>query len=651
MLLILAPLFGRTPEPRDVPGFFEPIRTATASRLSRGEWPWLNAADGCTEAWFANPETGVLYPPAWIHLILPRGAGMALEIGLHLALLALGAGLLSRRLGAGAAGVAVTEAAAWSSGAVLAMVGMLNNLEAMAWLPWIVLAAQLPGRWTVPATAAACALGWLAGEPVVWVLGVALCLGLAGQRRKAALAGVILAAGLVLVQAVPFVSWMLEGDRGGGAAIQYLSGSVAPLGWLRTLVPGVPASAAGTSWVASLFLGAPLLLLAFLGLRKRPWLAAPAAALALLATLPALGDGHLYLLLTRSLVRYPSRFAVLALALLLPFTGAGLHRWLKGEGRLPAALLALATLAALPMAPDPVAVAIAAIPAALLLAGAALPRLRPLRVAAVAAGLGATVVAGWPLLGLHEPDRARWPWTETVGTGRLYTPSPSGPARAWLARSERHLSLWPLGYHNLEAGTELVRSNAPLIHRRLELHLAHADRGPTGRWWLDTLSAPWMILSNAPPAGQGLKPIRTLRGMWLVANPRARPWIAAWAGRPSAKVPLSPAVVTIVRPRPERILSSVLAPRPTWISVSVPPVRGWSFTVDGQPVDPIQGPGILQLFRFPKGAHQLRGSYRPPGFPVTPILSGVAVLCLVLLALTALLRERRGSAGSSAVAS
>ncbi|HHQ48550.1 MAG TPA: hypothetical protein ENK19_06660, partial [Acidobacteria bacterium] len=214
LLLVLAPLFGRAPEPRDVPGFFEPIRTVTATRLLQGEWPWLNAANGCTEAWFANPETGVLYPPAWIHLVLPTHVGMALEIGLHLALLALGAGLLSRRLGAGGAGVLVTEIATWSSGAVLAMAGMLNNLEAITWLPWMVLAARLPGRWTVPATAAVCAAGWLAGEPVVWFLGVVLCIGLAGPRRPAAVLGTALSLAVVAVQVVPFASWVLEGDRG-----------------------------------------------------------------------------------------------------------------------------------------------------------------------------------------------------------------------------------------------------------------------------------------------------------------------------------------------------------------------------------------------------------------------------------------------------
>ena len=70
LLLALAPLAGRTPAHRDLIDFFAPMRAETARMLSTGSAPWLNQANGCGEAWFANPETGVLYPPAWLHLVL-----------------------------------------------------------------------------------------------------------------------------------------------------------------------------------------------------------------------------------------------------------------------------------------------------------------------------------------------------------------------------------------------------------------------------------------------------------------------------------------------------------------------------------------------------------------------------------------------------
>lgn len=651
LLLALAPLLGHVPEPRDVPGFFAPIRAHTARRLLQGQAPWLNGSNGCTEAWFANPETGVLYPPAWIHLVLGPAAGLSLEIGLHLALLALGIGVLSGRLGAGPAGVAVAEAATWSSGAVLATVGMLNNLEALVWVPWMILAARSPRRWTVPATAAACAMGWLAGEPVVWALGVFMAIALAGSRQRAALAGVGLSLLLVAVQLVPFVAWVLEGDRGGGAAIQYLSGSVSPLGWTRVLVPGVPEAGPGTPWAASLFLGAPLLLIAVLGIGRRLWIAGLCGTLAVLASLPALGAGQLYLVLTRSLIRYPSRFAVLALVLLLPLAGAGFDRWLRGEGRRLAAALGFAALALLVRAQDMTGALAVAIPAGLLVAAAFLPKLPWLRSSAVIAGLLAAVVAGWPLLGFRQAGEVAWPWPETVGSGRVYTPPPSAPVRAWLAGAEKHLSLWPQGYHNLDAGASLVRSDAPLIHRRLQLHLDHADRGPLERWWLDTLAAPWMMLANAPPTGQGFRPIRTEGGMWLISNSRARPWITAWTARPARDVSMAPATVTVMRPQPERFDVGVRTGGSVWLSLAVPPVRGWRFSLDGRPVVPTSGPGILQLVPIPPGTHRLQGRYRPPGFPLTPVLSGCAVLLTLLLALVAWSSTRRTSTETADVAS
>ncbi len=163
LLLALAPVVGLSPAPRDILDFFAPMRAMTASSLSAGVMPWLNLANGCGEAWFANPETAVLYPPAWVHLILPPVWAMALEIGLHLAWLSLGVGLVAHHLGAGPLGRSVAETAAWSVGPVIFTVGVLNNLETLAWVPWMVLAARVPGHRTtvlVAITTASGVAGW-----------------------------------------------------------------------------------------------------------------------------------------------------------------------------------------------------------------------------------------------------------------------------------------------------------------------------------------------------------------------------------------------------------------------------------------------------------------------------------------------------------
>ncbi len=83
-LLVAAPLFGWIPGHRDLLDFFLPMRQATASMLATGTAPWLNLANGCGEAWFANPETAVLYPPAWLHMVFPSQWALSLEIALHL---------------------------------------------------------------------------------------------------------------------------------------------------------------------------------------------------------------------------------------------------------------------------------------------------------------------------------------------------------------------------------------------------------------------------------------------------------------------------------------------------------------------------------------------------------------------------------------
>ncbi len=119
------------------------MRTATASSLTAGVMPWLNLANGCGEAWFANPETAVFYPPAWLHMVASPEWALALEIALHLAWLSLGAGSAGRHLGAGPFGRSIAEVVAWSAGPMIFTAGVLNNLETLAWVPWMVLAARV----------------------------------------------------------------------------------------------------------------------------------------------------------------------------------------------------------------------------------------------------------------------------------------------------------------------------------------------------------------------------------------------------------------------------------------------------------------------------------------------------------------------------
>lgn len=643
ILLLLLPLVGLAPAARDLADYFAPIRAATADQLRQGRMPWLNPANGCGEAWFANPQSGVLYPPHWLHLALPLDWALTAEVAVHLALLALGTGLLARRWGGGGVGRTVAEVAAWSAGPVVAAVGVLNNLEAMAWLPWLLLAAGRPDRWSLPMTAGVAALAWLAGEPQVWALCIALAVVVVPRARV--LAGAAVGLSVVAVQAIPFLFWVVDGDRGPGMGDAALSGALSVSGWLALVAPGVATSGGdGMIYVESLFLGAPLLTCALLGAWQRRRVLVAVLALMALASLPATGAGSLYLVLTGGLVRYPVRFAMVAVVCLLPFIGPGLRTWREGGGRVVGgalAVVALATCAGMLSAESWLA---GGVPAALTLAAVLLPRWPVLRSVAVGAGVVGVVVAAVPMLGVSDSQtlgRAAPAWPEARGEGRLYT-SPLPPQlNQDLATSLEARRLWPVGYLNLVDGLSLARTYGPLADRRLTEHLAQADRGPSHHWWLDTLGARWVALPHGQTP-EGMVRVRRQGGVWLYRNPRALPLVSVAAEPPASDRDwVGIGAATVVRSRPGRILADIAAPSDGWAWLSVAPVRSWSWTLDGEPVEPVPGPGITRSLRLAAGVHRLRGRYAPPGLApaLTLSLLACAVLCWLLVRARAAGRE------------
>ncbi len=641
VLLLVLPVAGRTPVHRDLADFFLPMRQHTAAVLAGGEIPWLNPANGCGEPWFANPETGVLYPPHWLYVVVPPEWGMTLEIVFHLALLALGAGMVAWRLGAGPGGRRLAEAAAWCVGPVLALVGVVNNLDALAWLPWLVLAAGARRR-VVPLTALAVAAGWLAGEPQVWALGVVLAVVMAPRRRRALL-GVVLGTALVAVQLIPFAAWVLDGTRGPAAGAATLAGAVSSRGWLGVLVAGVAVAPAGAvPWAESLFLGAPLLTLALVAGRRRPLLLVPALLLGLFATLPAIGGGALYLMVTRGLVWYPSRFAVVGLATLLPLTGAGWRPWLEGEGRGLAALLGVGALVLSPLAPTPAELAVTVLPAGLLVAAALLAPRRWLRAAAVVAGLGGCIVAGLPFLASRPVAEvaaaSRSPWPSAVTAGRLYSPPPPVEWLPALSESLAARAAWPVGYLNLEQGIRPARTWAPVASARLAQHLAAAERGPDRSWWVDALAARWVVVPR-PVDWSGLVPTARGEGLWLYRNRHAWDLVALVTEppKPGTGARLAPGLLTVSQ-RNASLAVAFAGLAPAWLRLSLDPTAGWRWWLDGRPVQLESGRGVVQTLAVTAGAHTLRGRYRPPGLGLA---ATVSLLALVLVA-TALVRRRHG---------
>jgi len=639
LLLVLAPLLGWMPAHRDLIDFFAPMRGLSAELIATGVGPWLNLANGCGEAWFANPETAVLYPPAWLHLLLPGSWALTAEIALHLALLSLGVGLVARELGASREGRTLAEVAACSAGPVLVTVGVLNNLETLTWLPWMALAARLEDRRSVPLLAVATALGWLGGEPQVWAMGVVLVVAVA-RRRARALMGLGLGVAVIAVQLVPFLAWVAEGDRG-PAATWLLRGAVAPRDWGGVLAPLLSPAAGRMVYAESLFLGAPLLVCTLLGGWRRRWLLGVAVVFAVLATLPEIGAGRLFVILTGGLVRYPSRFALIGLVLLLPLAGRGADDWLAGRGRWLAVAVSSLALVACVVSGHPLRWWVAGVPSLLMLIAALAPVQRSLRASALVVGVAGMVVAGLPLLGLRPVTdiRAAQPtWPQAVDGGRVYVPTPAEDVMRWLASGLDARRLWPVGYLNLEEGLTLARTDAPVTNRRLASHLAITDEGPARRWWLDALAAEWIILPEGEGLPKGMEQVASRGGMRLLQNHDAMPvmWIAD-----SPPDPDHPA--SRVGEVTERMLvgnacaATLTTPTQGWLSLSLAPVRGWRWHLDGRRVELEKGPGIVQHLRVPAGTHRLEGRYRPPLHRWTTVFSG----CAVLMVLAGLAGRRR----------
>lgn len=632
LLVMLAPLFGMVPANRDLIDFFAPMRSLTASMLSSGIFPWINLANGCGEAWFANPETAVLYPPAWLHLIIPGAPALAVEIALHLCLLSLGVGLVARQLGARRPGRTMAEVAAWAGGPVLVTVGVLNNLETLTWLPWMVLAARLEDRRSMPLVAATTALAWLGGEPQVWAMGVALTIAVAHHRLRV-LVGLALGVAVIAVQLVPFLFWVAEGDRG-RAATWLLRGAITPAEWVGVLVPVSSSNPGRMIYAESIFLGAPVLLCALLGGWRQRWLLIIVALLGLLATLPEIGAGGLFVSLTAGLVRYPSRFALVGLALLLPAIGKGVDDWLGGRGRWLAVVLAMLTLGACALTSHPWRWWVSGLPALITLIAAVAPARKPLRAAPLIAGAAALVVAGLPLLGLRPVAgvRAGQPvWFEAVDGGRVYAPTPAEDIMQWLASDLQARRMWPVGYLNLDDGLALVRTDAPIANEALALHIATADQGPARRWWLDTLAAAWVILPESSGVPEAMDEVACRGGLRLLRNHRAVPVVGLAGQAPDPERSPTPAVgeLTALELGGNRCSSKIVAVEDAWAWISLAPVSGWRWRLDGHPVELRQGPGIVQLLELKAGEHRLDGLYRPPGLAPMAALSCCALLTVV----------------------
>jgi hypothetical protein len=248
----------------DTLNYFYPYWRAAASALSAGRVPLWNPSLFMGAPMLANSQVGLLYPLNWpLWLLLDTPYAVSASIVLHLIIAGAGVYMAGRRtLGLEPAAATLAAVLFALGGYLTAQVEHINQLQGLAWMPWVFAAAsplpqQRPGSCQT-ARRAAClgllfGLQLLAGHTqtpfitgvglVIWLPAVIRRAGLRSPRAAAAAlwpyaAGPVLAVFLAGAQVVPSSELAQHSVRQGGLpANEAMSFSLHPLVLGRALLP------------------------------------------------------------------------------------------------------------------------------------------------------------------------------------------------------------------------------------------------------------------------------------------------------------------------------------------------------------------------------------------------------------------------------
>jgi hypothetical protein len=237
---------------------FYPWREFAFEQLKQGQIAVWNPYNGAGAPLFANYQTALLYPPNWLHLILPHAHAMSLIAVLHIVWAGAGMTVFTRRLGVSELGQGISSLSFAFAGYGIARLGSLPTFDAYAWLPWLFWAVL-----AVTETRRAVYIGQLglvtgllllaghaqtafysllaAGLFALWVVRVWLN-DQSNARRLASLLlaglGVLLGVGIAAAQLMFTGELLAESQRSGGVDYDTLTNlSFAPLRVINFLTP------------------------------------------------------------------------------------------------------------------------------------------------------------------------------------------------------------------------------------------------------------------------------------------------------------------------------------------------------------------------------------------------------------------------------
>src|SRR5712691_8536199 len=681
-LLAIPALMGQALLFRDVLHFNLPQQMFAAAARAAGRLPLWDPGRYGGAPFFAEPGTGVLYPPNFLFHLLAPAAAATWFVLLHLPVAGGGAYLLARRLGLVPQAAALAGCGYAASGYLLSMHGGHYYFASAALLPLLcaLLLRARDGR-SAALAGVICALAVFNGEfQALFFAGiVALVLAVCApsdRMRGAAwvLVSLLLGAGLGALQLVPTAMFARETVRGAGLSLAEAGlWPLHPLRWIELLLPapfGLPwpengywgsvlvSGAHHLPWAVSIFLGPALVVPTLLtgwpaDARRRALLMIALAALVLAAG-PLL---KVFMVWVRVVpladrFRYPEKYALPA-TLALCLLGA----WKAQELSPRAATAAFAAAAAL------------------LAAGASLAWAQPHWLAS-AIGRGLVEAEA----NLSQADAAGTLVASLVHTAALC----AALAAAAMAARSRPAALLPFllvatiaaqGAHGLRA---LSWGNASFLSREpafLAPWRAALLPGSTGRvlndgscgfagggsgsllervrafhWDTGKENFPLLFgLREALGYGAAENPrqlalVHALRPSGLEATARAI-GAAAILGCSDGKVRVRPVPSAIARVRvdgdgsraqlvedlPERARISAQGPGLLVLADAAAP--GWSVRVDGVPVEIHTTAELFRAVELPPGRREAIFEYSAPGLRAGAIISGLAlVLCAVLVA-------------------
>jgi hypothetical protein len=323
---------------RDFGIFTYPAAYFQRESFWHGQIPLWNPLNNCGIPFLAQWNTVVLYPLSLIYILLPLTWGLTLYFLAHLFLAGFGMYLLAsqwtgNRLAAAIAGVAFVF-----NGLTLNCLMWASNLAALAWMPWVILAAeqawQLGGKRVILAALAG-AVQMLAGAPEIvvftWLIIFTICIGQAiaaikfhGRTFTRLFLVVLIVSLLSAAQFLPFMDLLAHSERNSALGASFWAIPIS--GWANLLVPLFHSyrSPMGVyfqpwqDWTSSYYICIGVLALALLAIilvrTPRVWLL---AGFAIFGFVVALGNqGEVYPLLLKifpplGFMRYPIKFAFL----------------------------------------------------------------------------------------------------------------------------------------------------------------------------------------------------------------------------------------------------------------------------------------------------------------------------------------------------